>query len=473
MSGAAAVTAGAGAPGASGTSAAAGTTSTGAAAASGGMFMDTGPYFASGVWHGYAFTSAQGTGSSIMPMDFSMLAPGQPRCAMGTVGPAADYSGVAMLGVNLNQAQATDAPKMTVTPSKSGLMVDVKNNASSALRIQIETPNGGTNENERWCAPFQGTGFIPWKAFNTKCWDGSGASYMMEPISSVLVLVPGDDADPVAFDFCLNSVAEADGAAVATGTAGGAAPNASGTAGAGAPATAGAGAPTMTASAGAPATGMSAPSGMITERYGVAMVQQDGRNYVIQNNVWGDSTTQHIRYDGTAYEIVMQTGANVSSGSNAMGPVSYPSVFIGSNFDRTTAGSNLPIQISAIKSVKTAWTIDRQGVSGTYNASYDVWFSTSASGDSGAPSGGYLMVWYYKPPDAQPIGSILNDGHGVTVPGVSGTWDVWVGPNTGNANRPVISYVATQPIANLEFDLNAFIQKTRSSDRARCRRAGI
>jgi cellulose 1,4-beta-cellobiosidase len=108
--------------------------------------------------------------------------------------------------------------------------------------------------------------------------------------------------------------------------------------------------------------------------------------------------------------------------------------------------------------VKTAWSIDMQGVSGTYNASYDVWFSTGAGGDPEAPSGGYLMVWYYKPPDAQPIGSILNDGHGVTIPGVSGTWDVWVGPNTGNANRPVISYVVTQPISDLEFDLNAFIQ---------------
>jgi hypothetical protein len=336
---------------------------------------------------------------------------------------------------------------------KAGLMVDIKNNAGSPLRVQVQTANGGTNEDERWCAPFQGSGFIPWNAFNTKCWDGSGKAYAMEPISTALVLVPGDDTDPVAFDFCLNSIAEADGGSTgATGAAGGAASTGA----------AGGGATGMTGAAG---TGMMGPvdpgmasgMGMITDKFGVAMVQRDGRNYVIQNNVWGDNTSQQIKFNGTTYEIVMQTGNNVSSGPSAMGPVSYPSVFIGSNYDRTTAGSILPIQISAIKSVKTAWSIDR-GTSGTFNASYDVWFSTNASGDKEAPSGGYLMVWYYKPADAQPIGSILNDGHGVTIPGVQGSWDVWLGPNTGNSNRPVISYVTTSPINDMEFDLNAFIQ---------------
>lgn len=416
------------------------------------MYTESGPYFVSGAWHGYAFTSAQGAGSSIMPMDFSALGPGMPRCVSGTVGAVADYSGVAMVGVNLNQEPTTDAPQMTVVPTKSGLMVDVTNNASSMLRVQVQTPNGGSNEGERWCAPFQGSGFIPWKAFNTKCWDNSGNPYMLEPISTALVLVPGDDADAVPFDFCLNSLTEADAAQMDPATMMGMMGMMGMT---GTPAMDPGG---VTGSTGPIEAGSNSGMGTITDRYGVAMVQRDGRNYVIQNNVWGDDTVQHIAYDGTTYEIVMQTGANVSSGAGAMGPVSYPSVFIGSNYDRTTAGSNLPIQISAIQSVKTAWSIDRNGVGGTYNASYDVWFSTSAAGDPGNPSGGYLMVWYYKPPDAQPIGSILNDGHGVTIPGVPGSWDVWLGPNAENGGRPVISYVTTSPISDLEFDLNAFIQ---------------
>jgi cellulose 1,4-beta-cellobiosidase len=431
--------------GAAGSTGTAPTTAAAGAAASSGMYTESGPFFVSGAWHGYAFASAQPMASTIAPLDFSMLTAGMPRCVSGNVAPTMDYSGIAMLGVHLNQEQAMDAPMMTVLPTKAGLMVDIKNNSGSPLRIQVQTPNGGMNADERWCAPFQGSGFIPWKAFNTKCWDGTGKAYMMEPIATAMVLVPGDDADAVAFDFCLNGLTEADGAAM-TG--------ASGAAGGGGSPTAAAG----SGSAGPVDPGSNTGMGTITDKVGVAMVQRDGRNYVIQNNVWGGNAVQHINYSGTTYEIAMQTGANVSSGSNAMGPVSYPSVFIGSNYNRTTAGSNLPIQISTIKSVKTAWSIDRQNVGGTYNASYDVWFSTGASGDPSNPSGGYLMVWYYKPGDAQPIGSIMNDGHGVTVAGVKGSWDVWLGPNQENGGRPVISYVTTQPISDLEFDLNAFIQ---------------
>jgi hypothetical protein len=42
----------------------------------------------------------------------------------------------------------------------------------------------------------------------------------------------------------------------------------------------------------------------------------------------------------------------------------------------------------------------------------------------------------------------------MTVSGVSGKWDVWVDPS----NPPCISYVASEPIDGLDFDLNNFIQ---------------
>ena len=38
---------------------------------------------------------------------------------------------------------------------------------------------------------------------------------------------------------------------------------------------------------------------------------------------------------------------------------------------------------------------------------------------------------------------------------MSGTWDVWVGPN---GTRPCISYVRRQFTKSLAFDLNAFIE---------------
>lgn len=436
------------------------TTTTAPAAGSGGAGAsvstgsDSGPYFVSGSWHGFAWTSAAGMGSTIMPMDFSAVTAGMPRCVKGSVAATTDYSGTAMLGVNLNQDNSTGAMQMTVTPSKAGVQIEVMNNAMSPLRLQVQGLDGATNADDRWCAVVSGTGgFIPWSMFNTACWDGSGKAYNKEPISAAMLLVPGTTGSAVAFDFCLKSLSEADAPAgsMTGGAAGGGGSGSSMTGSAGST-----GSMSGSAGSGPVDPGMNSGSGMLTAKYDSAMVMRDGKNYVVQNNVWGANATQTVTYDGTTFEVTAQTGNNQSSGSNAMGPVSYPSVFIGSNNNRATTGSNLPIAISAIKSVKTGWTI-KTGVSGTYNAAYDVWFSTGSGGDAAAPSGGYLMVWFYKPSNAQPIGPQAS-ATGVSISGVKGTWDVWIGGNSGNNNRPVISYVATSPIDSMEYDLNAFIQ---------------
>lgn len=447
--------------GQAGTTAAAtaGTPGSSTAAGSGGAATNAGgAYVQMGDWHGYAFTSAYGAGSTITPMSFEARMPGQSLCASGTVGAAADYSGTALIGMNLNQPMGSGGPQPT-TMSKAGVYVQVKNNAGSTLRVQIQGPNGESDPMDRWCAPLMGTsGFIPWGTFNTACWDNSGTAYSGQPIVAAMVLVPGGATDSVMFDFCVETLAAADAAPSGTGTAGagGSAP----TAGTGTMPTAGAGgAPTSgtggtTQPSGPLGPGMLSGSGMITDRYGAVMVMRDGRSYYVQNNVWGDTSTQTLSYNGTTFEVTTQTGSNMASGPSAMGPVSYPSTFIGSNYNRTTNGSNLPKQVSALRSVKTGWSNNAgSGIVGTYNAAYDVWFSTSAAGDMMAPSGGYLMVWYSKPNGAQPIGSA--DPTPVTIPGVSGTWDVWLGQNGG---KPCISYVRTQATDSLEFDLNAFIQ---------------
>ena len=63
------------------------------------------------------------------------------------------------------------------------------------------------------------------------------------------------------------------------------------------------------------------------------------------------------------------------------------------------------------------------------------------------------MVWYYRPPNAQPIGTAMYSG--ITIPNVTGKWDVWIGLN---GTKPVTSYVAASPILTLSYDLNNFIQ---------------
>jgi hypothetical protein len=70
------------------------------------------------------------------------------------------------------------------------------------------------------------------------------------------------------------------------------------------------------------------------------------------------------------------------------------------------------------------------------------------------------MVWLYKPSGNNPIGG--SPAHsGVTVPGVAGTWNVYIGPRGGggpNSGVPVVSYVAATTLNTLTFDLNNFIK---------------
>ena len=187
----------------------------------------------------------------------------------------------------------------------------------------------------------------------------------------------------------------------------------------------------------------------------------DGHQYYLQVNEWNSAANmapQTILYGGDYFfKITQQMGKVATNG----GPVGFPSHFIGSNGGRTTARSNLPKAVSALTTVPTSWTWDDGGTlsdnsNNSYNATYDVWFSSPSTGDPdspSAPSGGYLMVWYHKPSDAQPIGSIKYSG--VSIPGVDGTWNVWIG---NNGTKPCISYVASKDVKSLSYDLNLFIK---------------
>jgi hypothetical protein len=216
-----------GAPGASGAGVAGGASGLGGAGGGGAGSgaasnpLDKGNFFQSGAWQGYVWASASGAGSNITPMDFAAQPTGMPRCVKGTVAATADYSGTAVLGFNLSEGMGVTS--MTITPSKAGVLIDIANKGSSPLRFQIKSAISGGTE---WCAPITGNGgFIPWNSLRTKCWESTGTAYDREPIASAMVLVPGTNLAAVPFEFCVNSLAEADmpaGGASGTGGASGA-----------------------------------------------------------------------------------------------------------------------------------------------------------------------------------------------------------------------------------------------------------
>lgn len=212
-----------------GTSASASTAGTTAAPTTSNGKPDAGELFVSGSWSGYVFAKAVGMGSTVMPMDFKMQTTGMPRCIKGSVGAAADYSGTAMLGFGLNEDGAN---KMSVTPMKAGVNIQVTNNAGSPLRFQVEGPSG--TEDSRWCTEITGSGgFIPWSSLKTKCWGSEGTAYNNEPIVTAMFLVPGGMTAAVPYDFCVNALAEADGGMTAAAGSGGMSGGAGGTGAAG------------------------------------------------------------------------------------------------------------------------------------------------------------------------------------------------------------------------------------------------
>jgi hypothetical protein len=189
--------------------------------------------------------------------------------------------------------------------------------------------------------------------------------------------------------------------------------------------------------------------GTITGQYDTAHVTCNGQDYIVQNNAYGSSAGQTLTYGpGTTFKVTTQNGTGNTSGA----PASFPSIFIGSNSNHTTTGNGLPKAVSALGTVQTSWTW-ADGVSGTYNATYDVWFSQTAAGDpaiQGYPGAAYLMVWLYKPTGAQPNGSSTAS---TTVAGKD--WNLWVGTSNG---KPCYSYVALQKLNSFSFDLNLFIK---------------
>jgi hypothetical protein len=199
-------------------------------------------------------------------------------------------------------------------------------------------------------------------------------------------------------------------------------------------------------------------TGTLMGRYGSTKPVVDGKEYFLQVNEWGASDPQVVAYGGDFFfKMTTQMASRATTGA----PTGFPSMFIGANSRNSTMGSNLTKPVSALTTVPTTWIWNDNGTladttTNVYNVAYDVWFSTNAAGEPTAagPSGGYLMVWLYDPPAAEPIGGdpMFED---VTIPGVSGTWDIWIGPN---GTRPCISYVRTETTMGLSFDLNVFIK---------------
>lgn len=412
-----------------------------------------GGYFRSGTWNGYAFTGANVDvvpGTTITPTSFEMLPPGEAFCVSGSVAADPDtdgpmgplgYRGVSLLGFNINQPQQAAMGEAepaigTAVPTGTGIAVSFTKTTASPLRIQIQGPNGETDENDRWCYEIvdtTGPVFAPYQEFNTKCWDGTGTAYLRQPLSAVLFTVPGGATAATAYDYCIDGFADGNSEADAPDSI----------------------------------TEAVLLSGTLTTKFDRRRVTgTDGKSYIVQNNAWNDASAegaQILQFTGNSFVVSQQSANGVGDV-----PLGFPSIYVGRNGFRgandsltTTSDDGLPIQISAINSIQTRFA---HNASGDANATYDVWFAAQPpAGEYQTATGAFLMVWTYKPGNRNAIGG-FNGGQGEPVTVDNRQWNLFVGgraeagdPGAGNAT--VISYVVPNgSIPDYSFDLNLFIQ---------------
>lgn len=153
-----------------------------------------------GSWKGYLFTAVDDFGSTITPSEFT----GSDICVSGTVTQNDDWKSWAMVGWNI--AQDVDPVTFeggvvnSIVPDSSGVEVNVVNNSSASLRIQIQSDENGT---ESWCADLK-NGKLLWSDFKKECWGQGGEVYSGTPIAQIAVQVPaGSNTSDTPFDFCV------------------------------------------------------------------------------------------------------------------------------------------------------------------------------------------------------------------------------------------------------------------------------
>lgn len=190
------------------------------------------------------------------------------------------------------------------------------------------------------------------------------------------------------------------------------------------------------------------------KKSGFPLSNNPTKTYIATTNWWHAYTNQAVAFNGLSYTV---TGASSTSDNY---PAGYPAFYIGSYQQTNSQGSGLPKLVSSLTTVPVVLDTNVASIDNSnLNASFDVWFNTSADplGETATdPTGGFLMVWYNKPSNRQPRGSVVASGQ--TIGSVSGSWDVW-------SDGKCVSYVRTSPINALTFDLNDFIKNAVSNNR--------
>ena len=152
------------------------------------------------VMTGYVTSSAGGSGSSI-----SLTCNKDSFCASGAVGASTTYNSWTNAGFNVNQPQSGGSGSTgSLALVGSTMSISYVNHAGSTLELQL----WDSSSSSYWCyylppSTSQTTATIPLSGLNTRCWDGSGSSFVSgTSITMVQLVVPGSATSATPFDYC-------------------------------------------------------------------------------------------------------------------------------------------------------------------------------------------------------------------------------------------------------------------------------
>jgi len=180
----------------------------------------------------------------------------------------------------------------------------------------------------------------------------------------------------------------------------------------------------------------------LCSQYGSTSIQ--GGKYIVQNNVWGDSTTQCINVTNNGFAVTSAVHNLPQNGA----PAAYPSVYAGCHYNNCSSGSGLPLAVSDSRfgTISTSVSMSYPNNGSVYDASYDIWFDPTARKD-GQNTGAELMVWLNH------TGSVHAAGSQVGTVNINGAnWDVWY----GNYGWNVVSYVRQSTVSSINFNVASF-----------------
>lgn len=178
-----------------------------------------------------------------------------------------------------------------------------------------------------------------------------------------------------------------------------------------------------------------------------------GETYTVITNYWNDKATgsQCINVNQDTGEWSLSSAPSSPDST----PAAYPAIYKGCHWGSCTKDSGLPLQQKALTYAPTRWRTT-PGAAGGWDVAYDIWFnSTREAPASGQPDGAEIMIWINHNGTPQPAGSKTGN---VNLNGMN--WDVWTAWNTPNGwpRWNIVSYVATSPVNEVNFDLVPFFR---------------